>query len=158
MPLPCICLTIQKQRRLRPSRRGGVGDGSRHRVVEAVPVAADGRRVGRRECPLTLEYSDVRPSIIMQKGFRAPQGPPLVITRRGVEFPGAEPDLRAVFHMSGAGLGRADALSTAPSLRGTIKSPSCELVGAGLRRREASRRDGRLYKAGVPPARGGLGV
>jgi len=45
-----------------------------------------------------------------------------------MEFPSFELDLRAIFHMPRAGLGRADAISLAASLRRSFKGAGREFV------------------------------
>ena len=153
-----IRFAISQSGRLCASRRGGVSYGTGHRVLEALSFVEDGCGLGRSECSLIVVPRDVRASVTVSQGIRPAQGPSFVSISSGLEFPGAESHICAVLDTSFSGLGRADALSTAPSLRGSLESPSCELVGAGLRRREASRREGRVRRARVPPTRGGLGV
>ena len=96
MPLSFILLAISQPRGLCASRRGRVGHGAGHRVLETFSIVEDRCRVGRSQCPLVVVPRHLRASSTLPQGVRPAQGPPLVSISRGVEFPGAQPHLRAV--------------------------------------------------------------
>ena len=126
MPLSFVLLAISQSRGLCASRRGGVGHGAGHRVVETLQKSKNRCRLGRSQRSLIVAPRHLHNSINMQKSFRPPQGPPFVIIGRGLEFPRSEPDFRAVLDVPRTGLGRADAVGALTSLRGALEGAGRE--------------------------------
>ena len=96
LPVSRIRFAISFTRRLRPSGNSSISYGAGHRVVEAFQKSKDRCGVRWSQRPLIMVPRHLRASSPLPQGFRPAQGPPFVITRRGLEFPGAEPHLRAV--------------------------------------------------------------
>ena len=135
MLVPELLLAISFKRRLCASRRGGVGHGTRHRVLEALSFTEDRCSLRWSQCSLIVVPRHLRTSSTLPQGVRPAQGPPFVIISSGLELPSFELDFRAVLDVPRTGLGRADAISVAASLRGPLKGAGREFVVAGLRGR-----------------------
>ena len=128
VPLSGVLLAISQSRRFCASRRGGVGNGAGHRVLETIQKSKDGCRLGRGQRSLIVVPRHLRTSSPLPQGVRPAQGPPFVIISSGLEFPRFEPDLRAVLDVPRTGLGRADSISTVASLRGALAGAGREFV------------------------------
>ena len=120
LSLSFVLLAISQSERLCASRRGRIGHGAGHRVVEAFQKSKG--RCGLRwsQCSQSLVPRHLRTSSTLPQGVRPAQGPSLISDDSGVEFPSSELDFCAVFHVSRAGLGRADSINIAASLRGPL--------------------------------------
>ena len=128
LSLSFVLLAISQSGRLCASRRGRIGHGAGHRVVEAFQKSKG--RCGLRwsQCSQSLVPRHLRTSSTLPQGVRPAQGPPFVIISRGMEFPSFELDFCAVLDVPRAGLGRADAISLAASLRRSFKGAGREFV------------------------------
>ena len=95
---------------------------------------------------------DVRTSSTLPQSFCPSQGPPSLGLSRGLELSRAESHLCEELDVSFPSLGRADAQSTAPSLRGAKSGAGRPVMVARLRGGAAFRCAGRFWRARVPAA------
>ena len=115
-----VLLAISQSRRFCASGRGGIGHGTGHRVLETFSFVEDRRGFRRRQCIVTLVARDVRASSTLPQSFCPFQDPPSLGLDRGLELSRAESHICEKLDVPFTGLGRADSIIIAASLRGPV--------------------------------------